>query len=694
MYRIHNEIEMEGSKPLTADQMEEITFQLNNCICKVYQTETNVGTGFFCLLPNPDIRNTLPVLITNNHVLGEKDLEKEEIMIEMNKTKDIKYLSLNNRKTFTNVEVDVTIIEIIPDLDNLDMNKNFLEIDKDALIEDYKHLEKQINIYVLHIPKGIVANFSQGEIYKIEGNIIKHKCTTDCGSSGGAIICLSHHKVIGIHRGWDKEKKEEKGKGKKNAFRINVGTLIKTVIKLFNKKNTIKKDDTREKGDKCLTVFPRHKNYKNNDNFKAVYSNNNNKTYIHHKIENNDDDDDDDDDIINIIEMVLENNNDFKDLYFLCKDYTKIYDKYNPELYINNVKKNKYDNHYEFLKGKYSIKIVFYGAITDCSNMFKDCQNLTEINLSSFNTDKVTNMSSMFCNCKNLSKIYLSNLNTEKVTDMSRMFQNCNNLSTINLSNFNTENVINMSQMFHNCNNLSSIDLSNFDTQNVTNMEKMFLECESVKTIIFSNYFNTMKVTKMFQMFNFCRKLEQLDLASFNTKNVVNMAEMFSTCSSLQNINLSSFNTKNVEKMNKMFESCTSLKTIQFSNRFNTEKVKTMNKMFMNCQNLEELNLSSFKTENVIKMNEMFYSCNTLESLDLSSFNINKVKSAKKMFENCNQLMYLNLKNFNIKVDENFEGFFSKCNRLEEIYVSKNINDFIINNLLRDSRIKAKIIKI
>lgn len=31
------------------------------------------GTGFFCRIPFPDINHLLQVLITNNHVLGEKD---------------------------------------------------------------------------------------------------------------------------------------------------------------------------------------------------------------------------------------------------------------------------------------------------------------------------------------------------------------------------------------------------------------------------------------------------------------------------------------------------------------------------------------------------------------------------------------------------------------------------------------------
>ena len=55
--------------------------------------------------------------------------------------------------------------------------------------------------------------------------------------------------------------------------------------------------------------------------------------------------------------------------------------------------------------------------------MFKYCYNLTELDLSSFNTNKVDNMIKMFSNCNKLSKIYLSSFNTNNVNDMFGMFK-------------------------------------------------------------------------------------------------------------------------------------------------------------------------------------------------------------------------------------------------------------------------------
>jgi len=46
--------------------------------------------------------------------------------------------------------------------------------------------------------------------------------------------------------------------------------------------------------------------------------------------------------------------------------------------------------------------------------MFDGCSNLTNINLSSFDTKNVTNMGSIFSGCSNLTNINLSSFNTKK----------------------------------------------------------------------------------------------------------------------------------------------------------------------------------------------------------------------------------------------------------------------------------------
>ena len=56
----------------------------------------------------------LPVFITNNHIINNHLLYKdnETISIKIKEDNDIKKIPLNNRIKYTNEEYDITIIEI------------------------------------------------------------------------------------------------------------------------------------------------------------------------------------------------------------------------------------------------------------------------------------------------------------------------------------------------------------------------------------------------------------------------------------------------------------------------------------------------------------------------------------------------------------------------------------------------------
>ena len=54
------------------------------------------------------------------------------------------------------------------------------------------------------------------------------------------------------------------------------------------------------------------------------------------------------------------------------------------------------------------------------------------------------------------------------------MFSYCSNLTNIDLSNFDTKNAIDMRKMFYNCSNLANIDLSRFDFAKVERMDDIF----------------------------------------------------------------------------------------------------------------------------------------------------------------------------------------------------------------------------
>ena len=121
------------------------------------------------------------------------------------------------------------------------------------------------------------------------------------------------------------------------------------------------------------------------------------------------------------------------------------------------------------------------------SYMFYDCNALTTLDVSKFDTSSVTNMDSMFYGCNGLTTLDLSNFNTTNVKNMSNMFQSCR-LTNLDLSNFNTSKVIDMSYMFQSCNNLSSLNVSGFDTGKVTDMGYMFNGCNGLTSLDLSNF--------------------------------------------------------------------------------------------------------------------------------------------------------------------------------------------------------------
>ena len=147
---------------------------------------------------------------------------------------------------------------------------------------------------------------------------------------------------------------------------------------------------------------------------------------------------------------------------------------YLKEVYINLNKQDSIDYKYYFNQTDNIVELEWYDNITDCKYMFIYCYNITEINMSNFNTSQVTTMENMFSHCSSLTSLDLSNLDTSQVNDMYGMFKNCSSLTSLNLSSFNTSLVTNMNQMFADCVNLEYINLNNFNDSKTGWIYSMF----------------------------------------------------------------------------------------------------------------------------------------------------------------------------------------------------------------------------
>ena len=280
--------------------------------------------------------------------------------------------------------------------------------------------------------------------------------------------------------------------------------------------------------------------------------------------------------------------------------------------------------------------------VDDMRSMFSSCTSLETLDLSSFNTEKVTNMVTMFENSKHLRSLKLpKGFIGSSVTNLNAMFRDCESLTELDLSGSNSENVKDMKEMFSGCRALSKLDLISFKTGQVTTMENMFCDCSTLETLDVSS-FNTENVTTMLGMFNNCSSLRSLNLPGFNTANVTQMSSMFIKCSSLRSLDLSSFNTRKVTYMQNMFEGCTNLESIDLSS-FDTENMRSMTGMFFSCTKLETLDLSSFATPKMVTMESAFENCENLKTIYVTSaFTTDKVNLGSSAFDGC-----VNLPNFN-----------------------------------------------
>ena len=148
------------------------------------------------------------------------------------------------------------------------------------------------------------------------------------------------------------------------------------------------------------------------------------------------------------------------------KLFSEEYTIFPDEIYINSINQSEIKKEYYLVTLDNNITLIWYDQLTTTSYMFYNCKDITEIDLSIFDSSETNKMNSMFRGCSSLISLYLANFETSQVTDMNSMFKGCSSLTSLDLSSFNTSNVISMNNMFYECSSLTSLDLSNFQTSN------------------------------------------------------------------------------------------------------------------------------------------------------------------------------------------------------------------------------------
>ena len=209
------------NSPMTKSELINLMKIGENSMVKIYSNQ-GTGSGFFCMINDPNI-DFKYALFTNNHVLDKENIKiGERISLEY-KSELKNFLLDENRKVFTNEDLDYTCIEIKKE-DNF---KDFFLIDENILNDNGYNYENQ-DILILQFPKGGEISFSEGKILELNKNNILYTASTEGGSSGSPLIVrknVQKYYVIGIHFG-----------GKENK-KCNIGSNMGSILNDLKMKN-------------------------------------------------------------------------------------------------------------------------------------------------------------------------------------------------------------------------------------------------------------------------------------------------------------------------------------------------------------------------------------------------------------------------------------------------------------------------
>ena len=347
------------------------------------------------------------------------------------------------------------------------------------------------------------------------------------------------------------------------------------------------------------------------------------------------------------------------------------------QIIINGIFVDSSTYSYNFTQTDNTITLYWDEPLTNCSTMFYKCFNITEIDLSNFDSSKVVDLSDMFYQCNSLNSIIFGNFDTSSVTNMNGMFLGLLEITTLDMSSFITSKVVDMSNLFSYLEKIEYINIDHFDTSSVTSIKRMFLDCFCLKSINLLN-FKSNSLTDISYLFHNCESLVSVDLSKFDTSKITLLNSVFYNCKNLEKIDVNHFSTSLVTDTRWMFNGCTKLTSIDISN-FDFSNIFIAKYMFSNCDNLEIIKFNNLtKLSNINETTGMFQNCKKIVSLDLSFINVSKVIEMSNMFYNCEKLKSINMPYFKTNLVKNMTSIFSGCDSLEVL----NIYSFVYNTNL------------
>ena len=375
------------------------------------------------------------------------------------------------------------------------------------------------------------------------------------------------------------------------------------------------------------------------------------------------------------------------------------------------------------------------GKATDLSYMFYGCSSLTHVPFINMNTESAEEMTSMFEGCSSLTDFKdISHFNVDNCWQFANMFKDCSQMYELDLSTWNWSSYSSrvIDGMFSGCKALRKLTLgSNFKFNNCqyngnssksvfSNVRDLSVmvpaeNLEDVKNRLTNYYGFIIGTTGRFYDANATETAQVLwsptnKTITFyygmpfevgNNFNGVRVEKVWSGNAVLSNnsdtpqwgstvqssattvVFDNSFINAQPTTTRAWFSNCRKLNTIKGIENLNTSKVTNMSRMFMNCDHLTSIELKhpAFTTSNVTDMSSMFSGCDALTSLNLSSFtDTRKVQNISSMFNNCRKVSELDLSKFSTASVTSANSLFAYCYALKKLKVGSGFTFSSMSN--------------
>ena len=347
-------------------------------------------------------------------------------------------------------------------------------------------------------------------------------------------------------------------------------------------------------------------------------------------------------------------------------------------------------------------------ATKDMSYAFSGCEQLTKINLSSWNTASCTNMSYMFSSCKQLMQVNVSSFRTSSVTDFSDMFYQCSNITDLDISNFDTRNAKSISLMMAETLHMQRFKIgANFKIVN-TNFVRTPLSINipgadsrwhsSTGGIYTSATIPSLKADTYYALANrtcvqqayAVYSIDDNSLSFYKRSDVPDIGYIFNGKTATRVYpNIEAYDDTTLFHASpwslwvaylrtaKVVDSgiqprstawwfylCTAMTTCDLS-KLDTSKCVNMCWMFRSCSSLTTLDVSKLDTHLVTDLSSMFRDSQELGELDVRNWNVSKATNMGNMFNSCRRLTDLTgAENWNTSSNEHFDHMFANCVKL------------------------------